>query len=309
VFLEREVLVTVQPLSSVPMPDLPVDASDILMFGITISTGTRTNFVGRFYKNAGEWVAQQIYGNSGGSNYPAIAVVGGVPHFKNSHPTTAYTFAYRASIAKQSAAQGAPFELFSALYHTGNFNPADYLGVNATAAAATKLAAGRTINGVLFDGTANISLPLEIHPGAIVAFARTTAPAGWLKANGAAVSRATYAGLFAAIGTTFGVGDGSTTFNLPDLRGEFVRGWDDGRGVDIARTFGSAQTHQLQEHNHGGAGQLGNVAGGSGEYVFNGATGGASPIGENYTPTTGNVGAFGTETRPRNVALLACIKY
>ena len=55
---------------------------------------------------------------------------------------------------------------------------------------------------------------------------------GWLKANGAAVSRTAYGDLFAKIGTVFGSRDGSTTFNLPDLRGEFIRGWDNGRGVD-----------------------------------------------------------------------------
>ncbi|WP_228368206.1 phage tail-collar fiber domain-containing protein, partial [Klebsiella pneumoniae] len=61
--------------------------------------------------------------------------------------------------------------------------------------------------------------------GAVVHFARTTAPAGWLKANGTAVSRTAYAALFAAIGTTYGAGDGFNTFNLPDLRGEFIRGF------------------------------------------------------------------------------------
>lgn len=62
--------------------------------------------------------------------------------------------------------------------------------------------------------------------------ARNTPPAGFLAANGAAVSRTTYARLFEALGTTFGVGDGSTTFNLPDVRGNFIRGWDNGAGVD-----------------------------------------------------------------------------
>jgi microcystin-dependent protein len=52
-------------------------------------------------------------------------------------------------------------------------------------------------------------------------YAADTAPAGWVKANGAALSRTTYAELFAAIGTTFGAGNGSTTFNLPYMRGEF----------------------------------------------------------------------------------------
>ena len=70
--------------------------------------------------------------------------------------------------------------------------------------------------------------------------ATTTAPSGYLKCNGA-VSRTTYADLFAIIGTTHGAGNGSTTFNVPDLRGEFVRGWDDSRG-GYGRSFGSSQS-------------------------------------------------------------------
>ena len=89
--------------------------------------------------------------------------------------------------------------------------------------------------------------------GAVVYFARNSAPAGWLKANGAAISRAVYADLFAAIGTTFGAGDGFNTFNLPDLRGEFVRGWDDGRGVDTGRAFGSSQADAFRAHTHAGS--------------------------------------------------------
>ena len=75
-------------------------------------------------------------------------------------------------------------------------------------------------------------------------------PVGWIPADGRALSRTTYAALFAAIGTTYGSGDGSTTFNVPDLRGEFLRGWDDGRGVDSGRALGSAQAQQVQFHKH-----------------------------------------------------------
>lgn len=86
--------------------------------------------------------------------------------------------------------------------------------------------------------------------GMIAAFARNTPPTGWMKANGAAISRTTYAALFAAIGTTFGAGDGATTFNLPDMRGEFLRGWDDGRGIDSGRAFGSFQDQAYLSHAH-----------------------------------------------------------
>ncbi len=67
-------------------------------------------------------------------------------------------------------------------------------------------------------------LPPSVPPGAMIHFAGKTIPEGWLLCNGAAVSRTTYAALFAAIGTTYGSGDGSTTFNLPDLNNRFLEG-------------------------------------------------------------------------------------
>jgi len=140
--------------------------------------------------------------------------------------------------------------------------------------------------------------------GTVVYVAYNTAPTGWLKCNGAAISRTTYADLFTKIGTTFGVGNGSTTFNLPDLRGEFIRGWDDGRGVDSGRTFGSAQAQATGPHNH-------DVAYGVGGY-YPTAYGGYVLNSKNYTATNQalNTGTgIGTETRPRNISLLPCIKY
>ncbi|MEA1031258.1 phage tail protein [Pseudomonas sp. N-137] len=86
--------------------------------------------------------------------------------------------------------------------------------------------------------------------GDIKVVATAEPPQGWLKCNGALVSRAQYAALFAAISTRFGAGDGSTTFALPDLRGEFIRGWDDGRGVDSGRVLGTGQTGQNASHIH-----------------------------------------------------------
>ncbi|WP_336943158.1 phage tail protein [Acinetobacter modestus] len=81
----------------------------------------------------------------------------------------------------------------------------------------------------------------SVLPGAIFLWCSSVVPTGYLELAGQAVSRTTYSALFALLGTTFGSGDGSTTFNLPDMRGEFVRGWDHGRGIDAGRTLGSAQ--------------------------------------------------------------------
>ncbi|WP_338522410.1 phage tail protein [Pseudomonas batumici] len=95
--------------------------------------------------------------------------------------------------------------------------------------------------------------------GMVAAFDMETAPLGWLKCNGAAVSREAYAKLFAVIGTRYGAGDGSTTFNLSDLRGQFIRGWSDGGGIDPARALGSLQDGQNASHTHTGTADLGGV--------------------------------------------------
>ena len=144
--------------------------------------------------------------------------------------------------------------------------------------------------------------------GTVIHIAKNTAPAGYLKCNGNPVSRTTYAALYAVIGTTFGAGDGSTTFNLPDLRGEFVRGWDDGRGVDAGRTIGSTQTDDFKSHTHPFTDST--VSETSRRYanVFSGGSvDNFGPLRVNISSTTDAAG--GTETRPRNVALLPCIKY
>lgn len=163
-----------------------------------------------------------------------------------------------------------------------------------------------------------------VAPGVVAFYPKTTAPTGWLKANGAAVSRSTYAALFSAIGTAFGAGDGITTFNIPDLRGEFVRGLDDGRGVDTGRILSNtSQENQNKSHSHTGtAASAGTHAhsidcraaageGPDGVGATSGASGGtyatASAGGHTHSVTTVTEG--GAEARPRNIALLACIKY
>lgn len=143
--------------------------------------------------------------------------------------------------------------------------------------------------------------------GCVMAFAGTSAPTGWLECNGSAVSRTTYLALFSAISTAYGIGDGSSTFNLPDMRGEFLRGWDHGRGVDYGRSSGSSQADELKAHSHNlnmnavyGAPPLG-TKGVDGRDQAN-ATSLFDPL-YNYTSSTG-----GTETRPRNVAMMYIIK-
>ena len=149
----------------------------------------------------------------------------------------------------------------------------------------------------------NASLPEGVPAGSVIYVARSLPPVGYLKANGAVVSRTTYSALFSAIGTTFGSGDGSTTFGLPDLRAEFLRGLDDGRGVDSGRALGTTQAQAIQNHTHSLIGYETALPGaGNGQFALNQGIGAYNDT--RFINSTG-----GSETRPRNVALLACIKF
>lgn len=93
-------------------------------------------------------------------------------------------------------------------------------------------------NGVFWASVGNSVSPA----GMMASFPMASCPSGWIEANGAAVSRTTYASLFSAIGVLYGTGDGSTTFNLPDMRGLFVRALNaSGSGYDASRSLGSVQ--------------------------------------------------------------------
>jgi len=189
----------------------------------------------------------------------------------------------------------------------------------ATTANSTANSALSTANSAVSTANSALTFAQAINPvGAVIWVAMNTAPTGFIKANGAAVSRTTYSALFAAINTTFGSGDGSTTFNVPDLRGEFVRGWDDGRGVDSGRSFGSNQTDSTALPNN----PFGTSNPGSHNHSYNtnqgtgGGQGGGGADTGSRGDSTGHNGAHthtinggDPETRPRNVALLACIKY
>jgi phage-related tail fiber protein len=163
---------------------------------------------------------------------------------------------------------------------------------------------------------------IQVQPSGMVAhFANSAPPEGWLKCNGAAISRTTFSDLFEAIGTAYGAGNGSTTFNVPDLRGEFIRGWDDGRGADPSRGFGNAQGHAFGSHAHSAStNTVGNhVHSQVGVNELQQFTQGGAGWASGATANTGGAGshshsvsvdaAGSSETRPRNVSLLACIKY
>jgi len=152
---------------------------------------------------------------------------------------------------------------------------------------------------------------LFVKPGTYIQFAGASAPTGYLACNGAAVSRATYADLFAVVSTTYGAGDGSTTFNVPDARGLVMVGAGEHGTMTRANgtpynggTVGASRNDQLQGHFHSSG-----VSGAGGSSIQNSAglalTNTGSPVtdGVNGTPRTGD------ETRPAEIAVLVCIKY
>lgn len=158
-------------------------------------------------------------------------------------------------------------------------------------------------------------------PGGIIIWPHFTAPSGYLECDGSAISRTTYAALFAEIGVLFGPGDGSTTFNIPDLRGEFIRGWDHGRGIDPAlggRSFGSYQGDAMR--NITGTAEAVAIVQGHPYPVTHGSitTNGGSGIGDYTGSDFAEVGSIdfdaslqvptSTENRPTNVAMMFIIK-
>lgn len=158
---------------------------------------------------------------------------------------------------------------------------------------------GGTLN-ILVEPSATGSIPA----GAIMAFAMPTPPAGWLRCDGREVSRVTYSRLFEAIGTIYGDGDGETTFNLPDIRGQFIRDLDEGKGFDPDRELGSYQDDELKRHKHwddysnphalwhngANANRYGWISGGWSQQMW-------------------LYEAGGDETRPKNIAFIHAIKY
>jgi hypothetical protein len=141
---------------------------------------------------------------------------------------------------------------------------------------------------------ANLGLTLT---GVVLPFAWTTSRSGWLLCDGSAVSRTTYLDLFTAIGEHYGTGNGSTTFNVPDLRGYFIRGSGTNSDGSASGSMGVKQADEFKAHTH----------------TYNTKTADAVQSGSatacwigNATGTSGSTG--GTETRPKNIAMPYYIK-
>jgi phage-related tail fiber protein len=184
----------------------------------------------------------------------------------------------------------------------------------------------RAVNSAWVKKKVDMAAPV----GQVAHFARSTPPPGWLKRNGAAYSRTVYADLFAEIGTKFGAGDGSTTFNVPDDRELIDRAWTDGlNAADSGRVLFSTQAGQIESHSHTGtaisAGAHthvitnlrefvppvtdGNVNAVYGDQVVEGTNNTATASAGAHTHALSINAAGGNETRMANRAYLACIKY
>lgn len=176
------------------------------------------------------------------------------------------------------------------------------------------------------SGEVNANFEVLSHSGMIVAWPSNSIPTGWLLCDGQAVSRTTYADLFAAIGTTFGAGDGSTTFNVPNIKGRVIVGKDGSQTeFDTLGETGGAKTHTLttaeipshthiqdahthtqNSHTHpvgpvawgtgaGGTNRRYETGGGGliGTEPYNGNTGGATATNQNTTATNQYTGGGG----------------
>jgi len=174
----------------------------------------------------------------------------------------------------------------------------------------------------------------SVMVGAVQGFVRASAPAGWVEGNGGTIGSAAsgaseranadvfdlyeqiWDGTDAADLAIFDSGGTPTTkgasaaadfaadksLSVPDLRGEFLRGWDNGRGTDSGRALGSWQDHQFEDHTHTYSTYLD-------QNSTSGGSNGRPDSATTKTTNGANSGNRGSETRPRNIAVLVCIKY
>ena len=275
---------------------------------------------------AGDIVSGQIVTVIYDGTYYQVAPVPKVPYGPlNYGVTTGTGTAYALSLSPPLASniEGLPIFFKAHVANTGaatlNVNG---LGAKAMRKKATEaLVAGDIIAGQIliaqYDGTyfqiiAGLKPDSSTPIGAELFWPHGITPTGWLEENGQAISRTTYADLFAVIGTRYGAGDGSTTFNLPDPRGRFLRVWDHGAGVDPDRAsrtdrgdgiagnnVGTNQADEFKQHQHQVAADY--PTSGTSDRLL-GATSGALL----YYPPTTLVG--GNETRPINTYRMLIIK-
>lgn len=300
---------------------------------------------------AGGTMTGQILGDEGGgANTPAYAFDGDVD--TGMFWKSANTIGFTTSGVERFIVDSTGITLQNrrdVRFSEASSNGTNYIGLQAPSSVSSNvifsLPGADGTNGQMLQtngsGALSFTTVQGVPSGAVFCIAVATIPSGYLECNGAAVSRTTYAALFAIIGTQYGAGDGSSTFNIPDLRGEFVRGYDHGRGTDSGRNIASNQSSQNKEHDHSvslsgttsNKSLTGNIrkisegfrVQGSASGVFsktndgnNSVTGSSStsPVSgvdfdASHTHTfsvSGDTGSQGSESRPRNVAMMYVIK-
>lgn len=190
----------------------------------------------------------------------------------------------------------------------GGTKPGSGLAVQGDGTIYVTPATNGAIGGVIVGAGLNVSSsgvlaadpvpPGFLPAGTVQWFGGPAAPAGWLFCNGQTLSTDTFPALYGAIGRTFtGTSVPASQFQVPDLRGQFVRGWDNraSGGVDSGRAFGSYQNDEFKSHTH--------------TYVDNLAPGyGLTSTGFSAAKDAETTATGGAETRPKNVALLPIIK-
>ena len=156
-----------------------------------------------------------------------------------------------------------------------------------------------------------------IPSGTIAPFGGGTVPAGWMLCDGTAISRTTYSALFAAVSTTYGVGDGASTFNLPNAQGVFLRGAGSQTisSITYSATRGTKQGDSMQGHRHGWRGNKTiNYAGGGTSNAITEVNSANYPSNDDQMILSPSVdGSNGTpridiETRPANIGVNYIIK-
>lgn len=275
------------------------------------------------YYNDGAGTVIRITQNSGVAGTPG-SISGLLPPASASYVGASSTFIWQSDVNTS-----ADMDFGSAILRNPVANsfgltlaPPTAMGSNTTITLPT-LPASNSV--VIMDSSGNQTASVAafqslVPPGVILPFGGTSTPAGFLFCDGTAVSRTTYSSLFAAIGIAYGNGDGSTTFNVPDFRGTFMRGTDNGRGIDpdassrpesgaggnAGDNVGSFEFFATQSHTH----QVSNPPGvfwfqGIGPLAAAGASGGSASATATTTAQNGNVSA---ETRPTNIYVNYIIK-
>jgi microcystin-dependent protein len=180
------------------------------------------------------------------------------------------------------------------------------LGITSNELATDSVVTSKILNGAVTSDKLNAAV-IFVPSGAVMAFAMATAPAGWLAANGDTIPNgsgtvqgrtANFSELYGLLGTTYG-----SAGKLPDLRGYFVRGSGTNSDGAASGTFGGKQADSFANHNHTiNSGQQNGISSGCGaDNTYQKANDYACGLG-----TTGSSGE--TETRPKNIAMLYCIK-